>query len=121
MSNQATLHTISNNGYKATIANLGAELKSLVNTSTSEEYIWPGEASVWKGSAPVLFPIVGRLKNGEYHHHGNHYQLPKHGFARNSLFELATDKKMRKVFYLNHHLKHFSNIHLNLSFKCFLA
>lgn len=87
---QSTLYTITAHGFKAVISTLGAELKSLVNIKTGEEYIWSGEPTIWQGTAPILFPIVGRLKNGQYKHQGKSYEMAKHGFARNSVFDVIS-------------------------------
>ena len=37
--------------------------------------------------APLLFPIVGRLKSDQLHHGGRSYPMTQHGFARDSRFE----------------------------------
>lgn len=68
----------------ARISKLGAELKSL--KKGNEEYIWSGDPLVWSGTAPVLFPILGFLKNDKYILNGKEYRLEKHGFARNKVF-----------------------------------
>ncbi len=81
-------YTLSNHQFSAQVSSLGAELKSL--TLGREEYIWQGDVDIWSGSAPILFPIVGRLKNGEYQYKNKRYQLDKHGFARHATFELET-------------------------------
>lgn len=83
------LHTISNAVFSATISSVGAELKSFKDTAQNDEYLWQGDANIWQGSAPILFPIVGRLKNGQYQYQGKSYQLNKHGFARTSTFTVA--------------------------------
>ncbi len=78
------------NGYwNARIAEKGAELKSLSNAATGQEHIWLGDPAWWNGSAPVLFPVIGGLKGGEYRHEGRTYKLPSHGFARGSEFAVA--------------------------------
>ena len=41
----------------------------------------------WGKHAPVLFPIVGELKNGIYIFKDKEYKLPRHGFARDKMFE----------------------------------
>ena len=41
---------------------LGGELVSLRREGT--EYIWSGDPAYWSGRNPLLFPIVGALKNG---------------------------------------------------------
>jgi galactose mutarotase-like enzyme len=78
------------NGYwNARISETGAELKGLSNASTGQEHIWHGDPAWWNGSAPVLFPVIGGLKGGEYRHEGRTYKLPSHGFARGSEFAVA--------------------------------
>ncbi len=80
------LHTIRNECCSATISTLGAELKSLNDTQSGEEFIWQGDPGVWQGSAPVLFPVVGRLNNGGYTLGSREYKMPKHGLARTREF-----------------------------------
>lgn len=65
---------------------LGAELSSV--KLHGREWLWNGDPAVWSGRAPILFPICGGLKDGQYTYKGNTYRLPKHGFARRSLFTL---------------------------------
>ncbi len=86
------LYTISNDTVSATISSLGAELKSLKNIAHNDEYIWQGDTKIWQGSAPILFPIIGRLKNGQYQFDGKTYQLNKHGFARTSEFAVENQQ-----------------------------
>lgn len=102
--------TIQNGGFSARIAATGAELKSLVDRRTGREYMWQADPAWWAGSAPVLFPVIGGLKGGEYSLEGRPYKLPSHGFARTSefrvaetgaesaSFELAADAKSREVY-----------------------
>lgn len=79
--------TIKNEYLTAMINPLGAELKSLKNNSTGFEYIWQANPAFWNRSAPILFPIVGEVKNGAYTVDGKEYSLGRHGFARDSVFE----------------------------------
>lgn len=41
----------------------------------------------WNRNAPVLFPIVGQIKNGETTIEGKTYKMGQHGFARDMEFE----------------------------------
>ena len=68
------------------IAELGAEIKSVQYKET--EYMWNGRAEVWGGTAPIMFPICGGLKNDTYTFEGKEYHLTRHGFAKTSLFEV---------------------------------
>lgn len=80
--------TLSNTLISAEIKSLGAELCSLKNNS-NQEYIWEGNPDFWGKHSPVLFPIVGTLKNNTFHHEGRNYQLSRHGFARDMDFDLV--------------------------------
>lgn len=79
--------TISNSKLKASIKHSGAELFSLQDKQ-NKEYIWEGNPEFWGKHSPVLFPIVGTLKNNIYNINRKEYQLPRHGFARDMEFQL---------------------------------
>ena len=51
---------------KITINQRGAELSSIFSKENGTEYLWNADEKYWKRSAPVLFPIVGSLKDGKY-------------------------------------------------------
>ncbi|MBV9840292.1 MAG: aldose 1-epimerase family protein [Sphingomonadaceae bacterium] len=78
---QDDIVSIAAGGLSAEIACLGAELQRLTHAGHGE-LLWDGDAAFWTGRAPVLFPIVGALKNDRYRYGGREYALPKHGFAR---------------------------------------
>lgn len=67
----------------------GAELSSAKNNA-GLEYIWQADKSVWPRHAPVLFPIVGKLKGNSYSLNSRNYELNQHGFARDSAFRLVS-------------------------------
>lgn len=92
--------TITNSGLTATIDTKGAELVSLKNTTNQREYIWEGNPDFWGKHAPVLFPIVGTLKNGSYRYDNQTYELPRHGFARDREFRLIDRQSDKAVFSL---------------------
>jgi galactose mutarotase-like enzyme len=77
-------HTIESAGLTATVLAHGAELCSLKNNDGSE-LIWQAGAE-WRRHAPLLFPIVGRLKNDQLRHQDKFYPMTQHGFARDSHF-----------------------------------
>lgn len=91
--------TISNEILTATINTLGAELISLVKNT--KNYIWQVDELYWNKTSPVLFPIVGRLKNDSYTFNGKTYQLPRHGFARNMEFTFDKKSDSQVIFELN--------------------
>ena len=80
--------TLKNEFLTVTIDDLGAQLCSVVNTDGSE-YIWQADPAVWGRHAPLLFPVIGRLQNGQYTVDGETYAISAHGFARDSEFELV--------------------------------
>lgn len=79
--------TLFNNEITASIHHIGAELISLKNNS-EREFIWEGNPEFWGKHSPVLFPIVGTLKNNQYQHKNKTYSLSRHGFAREMEFQL---------------------------------
>ncbi|SEM86591.1 Galactose mutarotase [bacterium A37T11] len=75
------------NGYiKIVIDPKGAELKSIWSKIDQREYLWGADPAFWGKSSPVLFPIVGALKQDTYRYQGKEYHLPRHGFAREQVF-----------------------------------
>ena len=64
----------------AKINSHGAELKSLV--IGGRELMWSADPAFWGKTAPILFPMVGTLKNGKTLIHGREYAVPRHGFTR---------------------------------------
>ncbi|TDP61309.1 aldose 1-epimerase family protein [Flavobacterium dankookense] len=92
--------TISKSNLSATISSKGAELKSLSNSQTKREYIWNGNPEFWGKHSPILFPIVGTLKNNSYSYNDKNYELPRHGFARDLNFELIYKSDCEAIFSL---------------------
>ncbi|MDO9183196.1 MAG: aldose 1-epimerase family protein [Bacteriovorax sp.] len=83
-------YQIENSFLKLQVTSLGAEIKQLYAKKWQRELIWkPIEENaqkIWKRSSPILFPIVGKLKNDSYGLKGKVYQMPQHGLARDSFF-----------------------------------
>ncbi len=91
--------TISNSKLSASIKHAGAELFS-IKDNQNNEYIWEGNPDFWGKHSPVLFPIVGTLKNNTYIIKEKEYQLPRHGFARDMEFELIEKTENKAIFSL---------------------
>lgn len=70
-----------------TVADFGAELISVKDKITNDEYIWNGNPEFWKRHAPVLFPFVGSRKEKHYYYEGKEYSMGQHGFARDMEFK----------------------------------
>ena len=75
-------------GRTAKVATHGGELVSY-RDENGLEYIWTGDPAYWPGRNPLLFPIVGGLKDGKVHIEGKEVSMNRHGFARTSEFAVA--------------------------------
>jgi galactose mutarotase-like enzyme len=85
--------TIENQQLKVTIASFGAELQSIYHKDFQLEYLWNGNPAFWAKRSPVLFPIVGTLKQDTYFYKNESYTLGRHGFAREMEFSVETEQK----------------------------
>ena len=74
---------------KVSVKTKGAELDSIYNKETALEYMWNGDPAFWAKKSPVLFPVVGTLKNDIYYYDHKEYSLTRHGFAREMDFLLT--------------------------------
>ena len=89
--------TIKNNILTVEISDRGAELMSI---RSQKEFLWQGIEEIWSGRSPLLFPIVGRLKEDKLKYDGKTYILTKHGFAIDSIFKVAETAENKAVFVL---------------------
>lgn len=89
--------TIKNAKFSVNICEKGAEITSISNNS-KREYIWNGNPVFWGKHSPVLFPIVGTLKNNTYQYNNQTFQLHRHGFARDLIFELKSQSENQVVY-----------------------
>ncbi len=92
--------TIFNSELSATINHKGAELISLKKINSNKEYIWDGNPIYWGKQSPILFPIVGTLKNNSYTYKEKTYELSRHGFARDMNFDLISHNENKVIFSL---------------------
>lgn len=79
--------SISNSSLTASIDTMGAQLMSLQKGES--EYLWQGNANWWPRRAPILFPIVGVLKDGKADSAEGTVSLARHGLARLNQFEVV--------------------------------
>lgn len=75
------------------ISSKGAEMKSLKDNKTNQEYLWHGDSEYWGRTSPVLFPIVGNYREKESVFEGKTYSMSQHGFARDMEFTLKSQNK----------------------------
>ena len=82
------LVTIRSATLSAAINPFGAELTHL-RDAEGRELMTDADPAFWTGHAPILFPVVGMPYDQTIHLDGTAYPMPKHGFARHSLFEIT--------------------------------
>lgn len=110
-------YQIKNNNLTVTISNQGAEVQSVKANKSGREFIWQADPQVWGRHAPVLFPIVGRLKDDQYQYQGKTYHLGQHGFARDSVFEVEEETATAITFVLRSNEKTLENYPFNFELK----
>lgn len=81
-------YSLKNNLFLVNVSKNGAEILSIHNLINNTEILWNPDLIFWNRVSPVLFPIVGKLKNNSYTENGNKYSMLQHGFARNLEFEI---------------------------------
>jgi galactose mutarotase-like enzyme len=90
------MYELSNDQLSIVIGSKGAELQSIYGKQTGIEYMWSGNPVFWGKKSPVLFPIVGGLKNNRYKYQGKEYSLSRHGFARDRSFTISKQTDQTK-------------------------
>lgn len=76
-----SLTCLHNEQLTVTIDSLGAQLISIKDAQGMER-IWQRDPAFWAGSAPILFPVAGSLRENCYYLEGERYEMPKHGYVR---------------------------------------
>ncbi len=92
--------TIENKYISIAVNPKGAELRSLYNKNTGVEYMWGGDPAFWAKTSPVLFPIVGSLKNDTFYYEDKPWSLSRHGFAREMDFMVSHESSTAVIFSL---------------------
>lgn len=95
------MYSIQNHALQISVKTAGAELTSIRSVNSGIEYLWQADPEVWGSHAPILFPIVGELKEGKYQYNNQTYQLSRHGFfRRNDKVELVDQSEDHLTFSL---------------------
>lgn len=92
--------SIENKRLKIGINPKGAELQSIFHKEHRLEYLWNGDPAFWGKHSPLLFPIVGTLKEDAYTYGGKNYSLGRHGFAREKVFAVEKQEPEAVTFLL---------------------
>lgn len=86
-------------GYEVALNTLGAELNSYRNPQ-GKEFVWNSDPKHWLRSSPLLFPTIGNVRDGRTIIEGTEYEMPKHGFCKESEFEVLSQKEDEVTFLL---------------------
>ena len=90
---------IHNDFASAEISPLGAELVRLQDAQ-GRDWLWDANPAWWKGHSPLLFPIVGNVRDDRIVVDGREYPMKRHGLARISTFEPAESAPSRCAYVL---------------------
>lgn len=91
---------LQNSEYIARFSVRGAELLSFENKKSGKNFIWNANPDFWAKTSPILFPFVGALKDNTFIFEEQKYNLPRHGFARELDFSIASHTENEIVFVL---------------------
>ena len=102
--------TLKNHQSLVKISTSGAQIMQWRDTFISRNILWELNEEFLNRVSPILFPIVGRLKNDTYRLDETEYKMKQHGFARDLTFEtiestqestllrLTSNKETREIF-----------------------
>jgi len=79
---------IRNASLEARVSLLGAELTRLANERVGN-VLWEPDGLYWNQCSPILFPVIGRSRNGRQRIGDRLFPMPDHGFASFSRFEVV--------------------------------
>jgi len=110
-------HVLENEFLRLKIEDKGAELQEIYHKKKNLNYLWNGNEKYWGKRSPVLFPIVGTLKENVFFYHEKQYRLSRHGFARDSIFEAKKNHAEALVFTLKSSQKTKENYPFDFEFQ----
>lgn len=91
---------LKNHALSITLKSTGAELTSILD-SNDVQYLWQGDPAYWSGQAPILFPIVGCLRNSIASIAGDKTcHFGRHGLARHEEFQILNQTDTSVTFVL---------------------
>ena len=87
---------ISNKYLELTVSSHGAEKQSIISKETNISYLRDVD-KYWNRKAPLLFPIVGKLRDLKTFINNKEYSMNQHGFIRDQEFELYSQTETELV------------------------
>lgn len=92
------IQKISSGAATAEIKSFGAELASLKDCGGTQ-YLWQGDPAYWGSQSPVLFPIVGSIRDKKASVGGSRTcHMERHGIVKNMEFSLKDSSEDSAVF-----------------------
>lgn len=80
------------------IDELGAQITSIKSKKDNLEFLWQKDPSYWSSSAPVPFPIIGRLNNNITMFDGKEYSMKSNGIIRYVSVPVTSQEKNQVEF-----------------------
>ncbi|MCM1130430.1 MAG: hypothetical protein NC310_00895 [Roseburia sp.] len=84
------MYKIHNDIFSLCISEKGAELEEVCVKGIN--ILWQGNQP-WEEKSPILFPIIGNLKDGFYKYKEQSYFMNTHGFLKKQHFDLVEQKE----------------------------
>ncbi len=109
--NEVVEAVIENEFLRVRISAKGAEVQSIEQkregavegaAAAPLERLWCADPAVWGRHAPLLFPLIGRLREGYYELHGARVEAPTHGFCRDRVFAVEQVSATKARFTTTH-------------------
>lgn len=83
-------YTIQTEALSVSIFARGAELCSV--KTNEKEHLWQGDARFWDGQSPLLFPVIGALKDETILVNGQMARFENHGFLQGLTFDCVSQQ-----------------------------
>lgn len=89
-------YQLKNEELTLTVISAGAEMKSLKDNKTEQEYLWQADPKFWGRTSPVLFPIVGNYVQKQSVYEGKHIRC--HSMVLQETWNLIWRARQKKRF-----------------------
>ncbi|MBX7242228.1 MAG: aldose 1-epimerase family protein [Bacteroidia bacterium] len=95
-----SIFSLSNGIITLTVKHKGAEITSIKNAAGTE-FMWQPQGSIyWQRQSPLLFPVVGKLKENQYYVNGVRYPMNQHGFVRDMEFDFIGKTANQLIYWI---------------------
>lgn len=82
-------YIVENRFLTVTVTTNGGQIKSVRRKKDGVEHIWQADPAVWGSHGPILFPYVGKIRDGKIEIRGQKIEnAPMHGLVRTKEFRL---------------------------------